>query len=120
MPNGPGIAAALEYVVAQLEGIELRADLDPAKVNTPAAWVTPGAAGASPITLDDTWAVHVDVVLIAASTTPAAAFRQLDEMAAKVAGILPLEEPIEPMSASLPGSSTPLPAYRYPVLIHTP
>lgn len=120
----PDFAGALALVVDQLVAAGVRASIDPALVNPPGAWVDAGAAGARPLTIRGAYEVAVDVYLVAPARAPGVTYRELDELAAKVADKLPLSAlegeaaAIVPLTLELPAGGR-LPAYRYPTTVHT-
>lgn len=120
----PDFAGALFHVVTVLEAAGVRASADPAHVNPPGAWVDAGAAGARPLTVAGAYEVAVDVYLVVPRRAPLIAYRELDELASRVAEVLPLAglegeaAAIVPQTLEVPSAGA-LPAYRFPTTVHT-
>lgn len=122
MPTPPlDIAAACQAVVEALRGPDpdntvVRADQDPAKVNTPGAWVA--WEGFQPVSLGGATRHLVVVYLIVQDTDHARASTALSALynLAVPSRITP-DGPVVPQSVVLPSSPTPLPALRVPVHI---
>jgi hypothetical protein len=118
---GPGMGKALAAAVDALEEAGIRANADPGKLNPPAVYVVPVTA--EPVTLTGEWEVLVDLVLVVPDAAPAQSYAALDALAESCLGVLAQADNdlLEPVNLILPGSSAPLPAYRYrtPIYTHT-
>lgn len=116
---GPGVGKALAAAVDTLTEAGVRASTDPAKLNPPAVYVVP--VSAEPVTLAGEWEHQIDLVLVVPDAAPAQAYTQLDALAERCLEVLAQSDDdlVEPVNLVLPGSSTPLPAYRYRTPIYT-
>lgn len=101
-------------LVAALQAAGVRADLDPANLNLPAAWVTVDGIQAANVRGDvDLLAA---VYFIAPDQDYARALEDLAEMFNLVIpGVLIPDGQVVPQGVVLPDSSTPLPALRVPI-----
>lgn len=104
----------LDALVAALEEADVRADLDPAKVNTPGAWVTLDGFQAVNVRRDPM--VDAVVYLIVADLDTRRALDALAELYNKVVPtVLRPDGRVIAQGVILPDSSTPLPALKVPV-----
>lgn len=104
-------------LVNALRAAGVRADLDPASLNLPAAWVTVEGLQAANLRRDI--ACDVAVYLIAPDQDYT---RALEDLAAMfnlvVPGVLIPDGRVAPQGVILPDSTTALPALRVPVRLH--
>lgn len=108
------IAAAAEDVVASLRSAGLRATVEPADVNPPAAWVT--ARTMAHDLLGGGGTVAIDVYLIAPDTGTAQALRTLSSLLDKALTVVdPDADTSLAEAVTLPGGGQPLPAFRVTV-----
>lgn len=104
-------------LVTALQAADVRADLDPAALNLPAAWVTVEGLQAANVARD--LALDVAVYLIAPDQDYARALEDLAELFNRVVpGVLVPDGRVVPQGVVLPDSSTPLPALRVPVRLY--
>lgn len=106
-------------LVASLQAAEVRAALDPADLNLPAAWVS--VEGLQAANLRHDLAVDVAVYLIAPDQDYHRALEALGAMFnAVVPEVFTPDGRVTPSGVVLPGSDTPLPALRLPLRLHEP
>lgn len=103
----------VQQLVELLRGADLRADVDPAKLNLPAAWVTVDAVRT--LTVDGSLQLECAVFLIVADTGYTQAYERLAEAYNKLATVLSPDGPVTPQGVVLPSTPTVLPALRVPV-----
>lgn len=106
----------VEQLVTLLRGAGVRADVDPAKVNLPGAWVT--VESIRTITVDGDIQLECAVFLIVGDTGYARAYAKLADLFNLTATVMMADGPVTPEGVVLPGSSTPLPALRIPVNLY--
>lgn len=109
--------APVTALVDALRAAGVRADLDPASLNLPAAWVTVEGLQAANVRHD--LALDVAVYLIAPDQDYARALEDLaDLFNSTVPEVLTPDGQVVPQGVILPDSSTPLPALRVPVRLY--
>lgn len=103
----------LVALVASLNAAGVRANLDPANLNLPGAWVT--VEQIAPLTLAGNLELAAVVYLINPDTDYARAYPALASLYNLVATVLTPDGPVVPQGVVMPGDPTPLPALRVPV-----
>lgn len=118
--TGPSFADAIAHAVDQLQAENVAASGNSATLQPGAGvWVT--GRTATPSTLGGSWEVDLDLLLYAQGVDDTAAYAALDELVEQVAGLFGLADDgrVEVTSLQLAGSTTPIPAYRYPISVYT-
>lgn len=111
--------AAILALLADLAAADVRATIDPAKVNTPAVWLRMGPVDLTPVLCGETSGIMTaEATCIVPDTTDEAA---LDALAALVDAVVPHVDVVGPLrfqGTVLPGPDlTPLPSIVIPVAI---
>lgn len=112
-------AAAVTALLESLAADDVRATIDPAKVNTPAVWLRMGPVDLTPVLCgESTGLMTAEATCIVADTTDEAA---LTALAALVDAVLPHVDVVAPLrfqGTILPGPDlTPLPSVVIPIAI---
>lgn len=97
-----GVQAALDNLTAALVAADIRAALNPEKVNPPAVWVTLSELRPELLNGDGTVAAYL--YLIAAGTSHSASLAQLDALLGDVLAVVDPEDVILPVSVVLPSA----------------
>lgn len=105
--------APVTALVDALVAAGVRATLNPADLNLPAAWVNVETIRA--LTVDGSLQLEVAVYLIAPDGDYTVAYDTLAELYNATATVLSPDGPVTPQGVVLPGTSTALPALRVPV-----
>lgn len=109
--------ASIDGLLVDLAAAEVRASIDPAKVNTPGGWLRL----LGPLRHDTLAGSQLDaeLILVVADTTDEAALRNLAALHDKVLGVIGAPDgPIRFQGTILPGPDlTPLPSLVVPVII---
>lgn len=103
----------VQALVELLRGAGLRADMDPASLNLPGAWVTVDAIRT--LTVDGAVQLECVVFLIVGDTDYERAYTKLAELFNLMGTVLEPDGPVTPQGVVMPGTSTAVPALRVPV-----
>lgn len=106
---------ALEDLAQQLTAAGIPADIDPARVPVPGAWVA--AEEMQVVTLDGTQQLHVDVHLIVPDNGTRAALEQLQTMLATALSVIDPRAAVT-LDATVKTPGGVLPAFTIPTVIY--
>lgn len=109
--------APLEQLIELLQGVEVRATMNPGEVNTPGAWLALDEV--RPLTLSGTLQLRCSLYLIGPDHPAAMALRKLAPLLSATMTVLTPDGPVTATNVVLPSGPTPLPALRVPVYLTT-
>lgn len=109
--------APLTGLLDLLEGAQVFATMDPAKVNTPGGWLALDEV--RPLNLKGGLELRCSLFLISGDNDTLRAVESLTELFNKARAVLTPDGPVLTQGVVLPGSPTPLPALRVPIYLHT-
>lgn len=111
----PAILALLDA----LKAAEVRATIDPAKVNTPGVWLRMGPVDLAPVLCGEAVGIMTaEATCIVADTTDEAALNALSDLVAAVEPHVDIVGPLRWQGTILPGTDlTPLPSIVIPITI---
>ena len=104
------LVSAADHVQAALETVDIPADVDPAAVTVPGAWIAVREVDA--FTIGGGGTVVVDVYLISPDTMPRDALSILGDLAGLALSVLDVETMTTNEALQLPDGGRPMPAFK--------
>lgn len=109
--------APFTQLLELLEAADVQADMDPAKLNLPGAWLALDEVRTA--NLAGKLQLRCRLFLISPDTDPRRAVGHLGELLTKVTTVLKPDGPVVTQGVVMPGDPTPLPALSVPVYLYT-